>query len=57
MKTLLKLKALGAVVLIGAGFMVTGCNSAPDLTQADALKLVQADYDKAAPAGITIFVR
>jgi len=55
-KTLLKLKALGAVVLMGAGFLVTGCNSTPELTQADALKLVQADYDKAAPAGITIFV-
>ncbi len=56
MKTLLKLKALGAVVLMGAGFMVAGCSSAPELTQADALKLVQAGYDKAAPTGVTIFV-
>jgi hypothetical protein len=55
-KRLLKLKALGAVVLLGAGLGVTGCNSAPDLTQADALKMVQSDYDKAAPTGITIFV-
>ena len=55
-KQLLNFKALGAVVLLGAGLGMTGCNSAPELTQADALKLVQAGYDKAAPAGITIFV-
>ena len=56
MKSLLNFKALGAVVLMGAGWLIAGCNSAPDLSQADALKLVQADYDKAAPSGITIFV-
>jgi hypothetical protein len=55
-KRLLNFKALSAVVLMGAVFLVAGCNSAPDLTQADALKLVQAGYDKAAPEGITIFV-
>ena len=55
-KKLLRLKVLGAVVVLGAGLWATGCNSAPDLTQADALKLVQASYDKAAPAGATIFV-
>ena len=55
-KKLLGFKVLGAAVLMGAGFFVAGCNSAPDLTQADALKLIQANYDKAAPTGITIFV-
>jgi hypothetical protein len=55
-KNLLNLKALGAAAIMGAGLLITGCNSAPELSQGDALKLIQADYDKAAPAGITIFV-
>ncbi len=56
MKKLLRFRALGAVAILGAGLWATGCSSAPDLTQADALKLIQADYDKAAPTSATIFV-
>jgi hypothetical protein len=53
---LLNFRALGVVVLMGAGLVFTGCNSAPDLTQADAQKLIQAKYDKDAATGATIFV-
>jgi hypothetical protein len=52
----LHLKVLGAIVLLGAGLGLSGCKSAPDLTQTQALALVQSNYDQAQPQGITIMV-
>lgn len=49
-------KALGGVALLGAGMVVAGCKSAPDLTQAQAQSLIQAKYDQTAPVGATIVV-
>jgi hypothetical protein len=50
------MKALGVLVLVGAGLFVAGCKSIPDLTQAQALALIQAKYDQAAPEGVNILV-
>jgi hypothetical protein len=47
---------LGAIALLGAGMGFTGCKSAPDLTQTQALALIQADYDHGQPQGISIQV-
>jgi hypothetical protein len=55
-KKAVKLLSLGAVALLSAGVFLAGCKSAPDLTQADALKLIQAKYDQVDPAGTTITV-
>jgi hypothetical protein len=52
----LEWKVLGAIALLGAGITLTGCKSAPDLTQTQALALIQADYDHAPPQGISIQV-
>jgi len=41
-----KLQTLGALALLGAGVLVAGCKSAPELTQADALSMIQAKYDQ-----------
>ncbi len=53
---MLKMKVLGVVALLGAGMFLAGCKSAPDLTQSQALALIQANYDHAAPAGANILV-
>lgn len=42
--------------LLTAGMTLAGCKSAPDLSQNQALALIQADYDHAAPQGISIEV-
>jgi len=52
----LGLKALGAAALLSAGMVLVGCKSAPELTQTQALALVQADYDHAQPQGVSILV-
>jgi len=49
-------KVLGALALLGAGMALVGCKSAPDLTQTQALALIQAHYNDAAPQGISIMV-
>lgn len=54
MKSPVKIRVAGAMVLLGAGLIVTGCKSAPPLTQQQAQVLIQAKYDQAAPAPITI---
>lgn len=56
MRNALHFKVLGAVALLGAGLLVAGCKSAPDLTETQALALIQAKYDQAPPAGIVITV-
>lgn len=47
---------LGALLLAGAGLWVTGCKSAPELSQADAQKMIQADYDSHPAAGAGIYI-
>ncbi len=50
------MKALSAVLVLGAGLVAAGCKSAPDLTQAQAQTLIQADYDHGQPQPISIQV-
>jgi hypothetical protein len=52
----LQWQALGGVVLLGAGMVLAGCKSAPELTQDQAQALIQAKYDQTAPVGATIVV-
>lgn len=56
MKSVVKLQILGALVVLGAGLWMTGCRSAPELTQAQALTMIQAKYDQnpATPIDITV---
>lgn len=56
MNNAVKMLSLGAVALLSAGMFLAGCKSAPELTQADALKLIQAKYDQVDPAGANITV-
>ena len=42
--------------LLAAGMALAGCKSAPDLTQSQALALIQTDYDHGTPQGISIQV-
>jgi len=46
----------GASAFLGAGLLLTGCKSAPDLTSANAQALIQAKYDQtpAVNANITL---
>jgi hypothetical protein len=55
-KNAVKLQILGILVLLGAGLWIAGCKSAPDLTQAQALAMIQAKYDQtpAGPVSITV---
>ena len=46
MKNAVKIQTLAALVLLGAGGFLTGCKSAPDLTQDQAKTMIQAKYDK-----------
>jgi hypothetical protein len=57
MKNALKLQALSAMALFGAGLLLAGCKSAPPLTTDQAQTMIQAQYDKAAPTPITITLR
>jgi hypothetical protein len=50
------MKVFGGVALLGLGMVLSGCKSAPELTQSQALALIQADYDHGAPQGISIQV-
>ena len=56
----LQWRVLGATAfmagLLMAGMVLAGCKSAPDLSQSQALALIQADYDHGAPQGISIQV-
>ena len=55
-KNAVKLQVLGILVSLGAGLGMAGCKSAPDLTQAQALTMIQAKYDQtpATPVSITV---
>ena len=56
MKNAVKLQVLVVLVSLGAGLWMAGCKSAPELTQAQALTMIQAKYDQtpAAPVNITV---
>jgi hypothetical protein len=54
-KSVLKLQLWG-VVIMGLGLAMTGCKSAPPLTQADAQKLIQAYYDQQPPVPVHVYV-
>jgi hypothetical protein len=54
-KNTLKLQALGALVLLSAGWLA-GCKSAPPLTQDQAKALIQAKYDQAPATPFNISV-
>lgn len=49
-------KAFGAMALLGVGMVLSGCKSAPELTQAQALTLIQAKYDQTPAAGAEVVV-
>lgn len=53
---MLRMKVLGLAALLGVGMALAGCKSAPELTKAQALALVQAKYDQAAPVGTPVVV-
>jgi hypothetical protein len=53
-KNVLNLKIFAALVLVSAGLFVAGCKSTPELTQANALAMIQAKYDAAPAAGVNI---
>jgi hypothetical protein len=55
-KNAMNLKVLGVAAFLGAGLLLSGCKSAPDLTQANALALIQAKYDATPVTGATIMV-
>lgn len=55
-KNMFNLKVLGAAALLSAGLFVAGCKSAPELTQAKAQQMIQANYDQAAAEGVNITV-
>jgi hypothetical protein len=51
-----KIFAFGILAFLGTGLLLTGCKSAPELTQAKALALIQAKYDQTPPVGASITV-
>jgi len=51
-----KMVIFGASVFLGAGLLLTGCKSAPELTKANALALIQAKYDQTPAVGANITV-
>lgn len=55
-KNAAKFEVLGALAVLGAGLWMAACKSAPELTQAQALTMIQAKYDQtpAAPIDITV---
>jgi len=55
-RIMLNWRSLGVLALVGCGIAAVGCKSAPDLTPAQALALVQAKYDQTPPVATTILV-
>lgn len=56
MRKLFVFSALGALTAMGAGLLMTGCKSSPDLSKDTAQSVIQAYYAHQTPAGITIVV-
>ena len=53
---MLNWKTLGVVAVMGAGLVISGCKSAPELSKDQALKMVQDKYDQTAPVGVNVLV-
>jgi hypothetical protein len=51
-----KLKIFGLLTLSSMGILLAGCKSAPELSQTQALALIQASFDQAAPVNTDIVV-
>lgn len=56
MRNTFKWQALSAIMLLGAGFLLAGCKSAPPLTTQQAQSLIQAKYDQSPATPVTIVV-
>lgn len=56
MKNSVNVFVLGALGFLGAGLLLSGCKSAPELTKTDAQALIQAKYDQTPAAGANITV-
>lgn len=56
MSKTLKMRVLGVVALLIVGVALTGCKSAPELSETQALSLIQAKYNQMAPAAVTLVV-
>ncbi len=56
MKNSWNVKTLAVAALVGAGLLITGCKTAPDLTAANAQALIQAKYDASPAVGAAITV-
>lgn len=56
MKNAGKLLVLGMFGFLGAGLLLSGCKSAPELAKADAQAMIQAKYDQAPAAATEITV-
>lgn len=54
MKNSVKVFVLGTLGFLGAGLLLSGCKSAPELTKTDAQALIQAKYDQTPAAGANI---
>ena len=50
------LQTYGTLALLSVGLAVAGCKSAPPLSQADALKMIQAKYDSSQPVNTDIVI-
>ena len=56
MKNAGKMLVIGMLGFLSAGLLLSGCKSAPELTKANALALIQAKYDQTPAAGVAIAV-
>ena len=56
MRNPVKVNVLLALAIMGAGMVLAGCKSAPELTQAQALAMIQAKYDATPAVGANITV-
>jgi hypothetical protein len=55
-KNAVRMNVLLALAIMGAGIVVAGCKSAPELTEAQATAMIQAKYDATPPVGVNITV-
>jgi len=55
-KNAVKFSALMSLVVLGVGTMITGCKSAPVLSNDQAKSMINAHYEAAAPSGFDINV-
>ena len=56
MKNAGKMIVLGTLGFLSAGLLLTGCKSAPELTQANAQAMIQAKYDQTPAVGAEVVV-